>query len=134
MGTPADNERGDIIRHDEELRIGTTSIEAGTVRVRKDVTAVQASVPAERRVEEFEAIDRAPANAEDSGQIEELADGSLSIPILEEQLVVTKRLVVRERVIVRKRVTTVQQQVEAELRSEHLTTEFDDHIREGHDV
>ena len=59
----------------------------------------------------------------DSGQIEELPDGSISIPVLEEELIITKRPVVRERIVVRKRTTTEEQRVEAELRSERL--EFD---------
>jgi stress response protein YsnF len=48
------------------------------------------------------------------------------IPILEEQLVITKRLVVRERVILRKHVTLARETVEAELRTEHISVEVDE--------
>jgi len=48
------------------------------------------------------ASDPATAGDYDSGEIEYLDDGSVSIPIIDEELVVYKRLVVRERVIVRK--------------------------------
>ena len=49
-----------------------------------------------------------------------LPDGSVSIPVLEEEIVVTKRTVVRERIVVRKEVATEVQRVEAELRREHV--------------
>lgn len=49
----------------------------------------------------MDSVDRAAAYDQDSGQIETLADGSILIPVFEEQLVITKRLVVKEREIVR---------------------------------
>ena len=67
---------------------------------------------------EMEHID---SNEEDSGKIETLPDGSLSIPILEEELVITKRVVVRERIIVRKRIEKEQVLVEADLRRERVS-------------
>jgi uncharacterized protein (TIGR02271 family) len=56
----------------------------------------------------------------DSGEIETLPDGAISIPILEEELVITKRIVVRERIVVSKEVETETQRVEAELRRERV--------------
>jgi uncharacterized protein (TIGR02271 family) len=113
----------ELIRHEEELRIGVQEIETGTVRARKEVTTEAVSTPVTRQVEEYDHLDRVAPVEGDSGQIETLEDGSISIPILEEELVITKRLVVRERVILRKRVTTEQQLVEAELRREHISVE-----------
>ena len=55
--------------------------------------------------------------------METLPDGSISIPVFEEQLVVTKRLVVRERVIVRKHTVYEEQVVTADLRRERLEVE-----------
>lgn len=66
-----------------------------------------------------------PAEEYDSGEIETLPDGSISIPILEEELVVTKRLVVKERIIVRKDTVTETRRVDAELRKERLEIEGD---------
>jgi uncharacterized protein (TIGR02271 family) len=60
------------------------------------------------------------SHAYDSGEIEYLPDGSVSIPIIEEELVVYKRLVVRERVIVRKEQDIRHERIEAELRRERL--------------
>jgi uncharacterized protein (TIGR02271 family) len=64
----------------------------------------------------------------DSGEVETLPDGSISIPVFEEQLVVEKRLVVRERVIIRKHRVTEEHRIEAELRRERVDIEVDDAI------
>jgi uncharacterized protein (TIGR02271 family) len=61
----------------------------------------------------------------DSGQVEELPDGSLSIPVFEEQLVCEKRTVLRERIIVRKETVTEDRVVEADLRREHVEADPD---------
>jgi uncharacterized protein (TIGR02271 family) len=58
--------------------------------------------------------------------VETLPDGSISIPVLEEELVVTKRLVVRERIVIRKETRTVTETVEAELRREHVDVDVED--------
>ena len=63
---------------------------------------------------------------EDSGEIEYLEDGSVSIPVLEEELVVTKRTVVRERIIVRKQWITEAQRIQAELRRERVEIDAPD--------
>ena len=110
----------------ERLVFGTERQEAGRVRVRKhvDVQSVSESVP--RGVEEAE-TERVAVNAaeRDSGEVEVLPDGSLSIPVFEEELVVTKRLVVRERVVVRKHTVYEDETVSADLRRERLEVEAD---------
>lgn len=98
---------------------------AGTVRFEKSIESEGGIAYVPRSVEDAEVEHVAPESG-DSGQIETLEDGSLSIPILEEELVVTKRIVVRERVIVRKRVSTTEEPVRAELRRERLEVEADD--------
>jgi uncharacterized protein (TIGR02271 family) len=62
----------------------------------------------------------------DSGRIEILPDGSVSIPLLEEQLVVERRMIVRERVVIRKRTVVETARVETELRRERLASELED--------
>jgi hypothetical protein len=37
-------------------------------------------------------VERTDVSANDSGKVETLPDGSISVPVLEEELVVTKRL------------------------------------------
>lgn len=110
--------------HQEQLQVGVERHEAGRVRVRKSVDSEQVSHTTERRIEDAE-LERMPAQDGDSGQVETLPDGSLSIPVFEEELVVTKRVVVRERVVVRKHTVVEEQVFEVDLRSEHVEVETD---------
>lgn len=113
-----------LVRHEEEVQWGTQEVEAGSVRARKRVETekVQRTEP---RLVEYGDVERLPPGEHDSGEIETLEDGSISIPLLEERLVVTKQLFVRERVILRKRTVTEQHVVEAELRRERVDIEGD---------
>ena len=121
------DERDDaaLVRHEEELDVGTRLEEAGVVRARKRVETEHVERVVPRQYEEAADIERAPANEGDSGEIETLPDGSVSIPLLEEELVVTKRMVVRERVVIRKRTTTEEHRIDAELRRERIDVESD---------
>ncbi len=116
-------EREDIVRHEEELRLGTRVEEVGAGRVRKEVGTERVEETVPREVERVNDPERVPAGKEDSGEVETLPDGSISIPVFEEELVVTKRLVVRERVVVRKRTEVEERRVEAELRKERVEIE-----------
>ena len=113
-----------LVRHEEELIVERRVEEAGIVRVRKTVEGdlVEQEVPV---AVEHAAFDRVPADEGDSGLIETLPDGTVSIPILEEQLVVTKRLVVRERVLVRKQRAVERQTITDEVRHERVEIEAD---------
>lgn len=79
---------------------------------------------------EFEQLiqERVPVHEGDSGEIETLSDGSLSIPLYEEELVITKRTILRERVIIRKEIAARTERIEAELRREHVEIEADDEV------
>jgi uncharacterized protein (TIGR02271 family) len=109
----------ELTLHEEELELGTDVREAGSVRARKRVEREEVSQLVPREFEHAE-FDRVPAGEGDSGEIETLPDGSISIPLLEEELVVTKRIVVRERIVIRKEKQIEQRQVRAELRRERL--------------
>ncbi len=63
----------------------------------------------------------------DSGLVETLPDGSLSIPILEEEIIVTKRIVVRERLIVRRDSVVERRPIGIELREERMQVVPDEH-------
>jgi uncharacterized protein (TIGR02271 family) len=126
MNHSNDGDPRQVTRSEEELTIGKRRVDAGTARAHKTVTSQQVSEPVTRQIEDYDHLDRVPPSDGDSGQIETLPDGSVSIPILEEQLVITKRLVVRERVILRKHVTLAQETVNAELRTEHIAIEADE--------
>ncbi|HET7489682.1 MAG TPA: DUF2382 domain-containing protein [Acidimicrobiales bacterium] len=77
------------------------------------------------RAVEHASLEHVPAPHGDSGQVETLPDGSVSIPVFEEQLVVEKRLVVRERVVVSKRTVVEDAVVEAELQRECVAVDAD---------
>ena len=109
-----------LVRHQEELEVGKASREIGAVHARKRVETEKVREDVPRQVEEFDDLERVDVGEHDSGEIETLPDGSVSIPILEEELIVTKRTIVRERIVVRKRTVTEHQRVEAELRRERI--------------
>lgn len=114
-----------VTRHEEELLISKQPTEVGRLRVHTHVDTTLVTEHVETQTEHFDDLERVPVAENDSGEIETLPDGSISIPVFEEQLVITKRLVVRERVIIHKRTVTEQHCVEAELREERVTVEGD---------
>ena len=117
----------DVLRSEEELRPERVQHEVGRLHTRKlvDTEHVEALVP--RDIEHAD-VERLPAAETDSGQVETLPDGSVSIPLFEEQIVIEKRTVVRERVIVRKRRTVEEHLVEADVRRERLEIEADESV------
>ena len=117
-----------VVRHEEELQVGKVDRELGAVRARKRVETERVAENVPRDTEHFDDVERVAPSENDSGEIETLPDGSVSIPILEEELVVTKRVVVRERVVIRKRTVTEQERVEAELRKERIEIDADEGV------
>ena len=118
-----------VVRHEEELVTDTVVAEAGRVGVRKLVDHERVETVVPRGVEHAQFERQAPGEA-DSGEVEILADGSVSIPVFEEELVIEKRMLVRERVIVRKHTVTEEQRVEANLRRERVEVEADPEVAE----
>ena len=134
MNRPTDDHSHEELRRDdrgaevtvseERLQVGSEREQVGSARAVKHVDVEQATARVERGTEhadlERSVVDDVEA---DSGQVETLPDGSLSIPVFEEQIVITKRLVVRERVVVRKHTVYEEQVVTADLRRERLEVE-----------
>jgi uncharacterized protein (TIGR02271 family) len=118
------DEQTSVVRHEEELELATQQYEAGSVRARKRVETEKVERVEPRSVEHGD-FEREPVSDGDSGEIETLEDGSISIPLFEERLVVSKELLVRERVILRKRTVTEQHRIEAELQKERIEVEGD---------
>ena len=114
----------ELTRHEQTLAVTKEEERAGTVRARKVTETDHVAELVGRDIEDADVERHAPAEA-DSGEIETLGDGSISIPLFEERLVITRDLVVRERVVIRKRTTTERQQVEADLRRERLVVDAD---------
>ena len=112
-----------VVRHEEEVAgVAKRSRETGSVRAKKTVRRerVTENVPRQREEIRFQ---RVPAGEADSGEIETLPDGSVSIPVYEEELVVEKRTVLRERVIITKERITEREPVHATLRKERVAVE-----------
>lgn len=108
-----------VIRHEEQARVRKGWRGVGRLRAKRSVEVV----PVHERFsldEETLGERRVPLNENDSGRIEVLDDGSVSIPIYAEELVVTRRTVLKERVIIKKELTSRIEQVTAELRQEHV--------------
>jgi uncharacterized protein (TIGR02271 family) len=118
-------DRKELTLHEEELEVDRIVRESGTVYARKRIESDEVSEIVPREFEHAR-IEREPAHEGDSGEIETLPDGSISIPLLEEELVVTKRVVVRERIVVRKETEVEARAVRAELRRERLDIETED--------
>ena len=117
----------EVIRREEELTVATESREAGRIGLRKVVDHEQATtvVPVGTEHADFE---RQAPGAADSGEVEVLPDGSISIPVFQEELVIEKRLVVRERVVVRKHTVTEDRLIEADLRRERVEIDADPEV------
>jgi uncharacterized protein (TIGR02271 family) len=116
-----------LVRSEEELHAHTTRHEVGRVRARKVVETEHVSQVVPSAVEHAD-VERLAPEPDDSGQVETLPDGSVSIPVFEERLVVQKQLVVIERVIIRKSRTTQDHQIDADLRREHIEIDVDPEI------
>jgi uncharacterized protein (TIGR02271 family) len=119
--------RDEQVRHEETLRLDAVPTEHETVRLRKRVDTDHVAEHVDLGSEEA-TLERVPPDEHDSGQIETLPDGSISVPLFVEELVIEKRLVVRERVIVRKRTEVEQRVVHADLRRERVEIEADDGV------
>ena len=111
----------EVVLSEERLRVGTETEQVGSARARKHVDVEHVSTRVERGTEHASTDVVAVTDAEaDTGEVLTLPDGSLSIPVFEEQIVVTKRLVVRERVVIRKHTVYEEHVVEADLKRERL--------------
>jgi uncharacterized protein (TIGR02271 family) len=133
MSHPGDSEipkRTEAMTHEERQRATQDLSQPGTAQVGKDVSVNRVAEHFPRDVEDIE-MEHIDPNEEDSGEIETLPDGSLSIPILEEELVITKRVVVRERIIIRKQIQKEQVLVEADLRRERVSIAADPEVELG---
>lgn len=121
-------ERIDLTLAEERLATGTETYRTGSVRARKEIDVEQVEQVVPRGTEHAD-LERVTALDGDSGQVETLEDGSISIPVFEEQIVVEKRLVVRERVVLRKHTVYEEHKVTAELRRERLEINTDGGVR-----
>lgn len=117
------SDSSEVVRHEERAEVTTEAGEAGRVRVGKRVESRPVEQVVERSVEHADPSEHVDADEGDTGEVFTLPDGSVSIPVFEEVLVVTKKLVVRERVVVRKHTVVDEHVLQTELRREHVAVE-----------
>ena len=122
-----EEEEPTVVRHEEEAWVETQPVHAGSIRVHKTVQTGRFEDVVPRGIEHGD-VEREGPLENDSGEIITLPDGSVSIPLLEEEIIVTKRTVVRERVIVRKRTVTEEHTVEAAVRRERISIDADEGV------
>jgi len=107
---------------EETLDVDKNWVKAGEVVIRRRVESRTETVPVELAHEEVE-IERTPVNRllAQGETLSPRQEGDWTvIPVVEEELVVTKRLVVREEVRIRKKRTVRKEQVSDTVRSQHL--------------
>ena len=119
---PLTQERVSVPLVGESLQVDKHWAEAGVLELRKKVTSRSETLPVDLTHDELD-IERVPVNralrsGQEAGPRQE--GDTLIIPIIEEEIVVTKRQVVREEVHIRKRQVVTQQQVSDTIRSENL--------------
>ncbi|PLS87316.1 MAG: hypothetical protein CYG60_02480, partial [Actinobacteria bacterium] len=102
-----------VQRSEEELRAGVREREAGKLNVRKRVRTEREQIAVPKRREEV-SVERVPVNEPTSeGQI---GEDEVSVPVVEEEVVVGKQAVVKEEVRVRKDVVQDEEIVEEDVR------------------
>lgn len=119
-------EEGDVVRAEEEMRVGTRPVEAGRVRVRKWVETEPVETQVELR-QETARIEREPLDQPVSGA--EIGEEEIDVPLRGEEAVAEKQTVAKERVSVEKGVETDTETVRDELRKEQVEVEGDEGTR-----
>ncbi len=101
----------------------------GFLRAKKHIETVRVDEDVTRDGEEID-LERLQPAADDPGGVLALPDGGISIPIYEEEVVVTTRVVLKERVVIRKRIETHVVRVKTELRRERIEITADESLQE----
>lgn len=116
-----------LILSEEEFSVAKREVQAGEVVIVKRVETehVRETVPLRRQEVTME---RRPA-PEGMGMETRTVGDEMLIPIVEEELVITKRLVVREVMAVKKREFTEEETVEADLRRERIEVREEGNVR-----
>jgi len=107
--------------HEEELHVQKQPVRTGEVRVRKEVTTEQKTIPVSVTREEV-VVERHPASGKASSS-DIRAGEEIRIPVMEEQVKVEKEAVVKEEVTVGKRKVKDTEQVSGTVRKEEVHVE-----------
>jgi uncharacterized protein (TIGR02271 family) len=121
------HEPGDEIRvqrSEEELVAGTREREAGALRVRKRVRTEHKTIEVPVRREEVH-VERVPLSGEATAAEAEIGEEEIVVPVIEEEVVISKRPVVKEEIRIRKDVVEETEVVEEDVRREEIDVEDD---------
>jgi len=115
-------DEGEVVRSEEELRVGKRDVEAGRARLHKWVETEPVETDVELRREtvrvEREAIDQPVSGAE-------IGEQEIEVPVHAEEAVVQKETVAKERIGLEKDAKTERQTVSDELRKERVDVDED---------
>jgi uncharacterized protein (TIGR02271 family) len=117
-----------VQRSEEELVAGTREREAGAMKVRKRVHTDRERIEVPTRREEV-SVERVPVDGEATEA--QIGADEVSVPVVEDEVVVQKKPVAREEIRVRKDVVHEQQIVEEDVRREEVDIEDDTRRRRG---
>jgi uncharacterized protein (TIGR02271 family) len=107
-----------VQRAEEELKVGTREREAGRLRVRKRVRTEREQLRVPKRREEVH-VERVPVEGREAPEAE-IGEGEISVPVVEEEVVVEKRPEVKEEIRIRKDLVEEEEVVEADVRREEI--------------
>ena len=107
----------DLVRHEEELRVGMREEEVGRLRLHKWVETERVDVPVEVRREKARVVREPVDEAAPAGEI---GDDALEVTLREERPVVAKETVAKERIGIETDVETEQQVVSDDVRRERV--------------
>lgn len=121
-GTARGHEADSVVRHEEEVNVGTERVQTGRARLRKHIVhdTETVTVPVER--EEVEIVREPIADGEHGGR---LSDEDVEVALSEERPVVEKDVVAKERVGLDKNVVRDQEQVQTDVAREEVEIERD---------
>ncbi|MBA4116251.1 MAG: PRC and DUF2382 domain-containing protein [Rubrobacter sp.] len=110
-----------IQRSEEELTAGTREREAGAMNVRKRVRTDREQIKVPKKREEV-SVERVPVEGREASEAE-IGEDEITMPVVEEEVVVGKQAVVKEEIKVRKDVVHDEEVVEEDVRKEEVDIE-----------
>src|SRR5919107_3956 len=120
-----DTETGEFRGHSEDdegvNQSGTREREAGALNVRKRVRTDREQISVPTRHEEV-SVERVPVEGREASEAE-IGEDEVSMPVVEEEVVVEKRPVVKEELRIRKDVVLDEEVVEEDVRKEEVDVE-----------
>jgi uncharacterized protein (TIGR02271 family) len=109
-----------VQRSEEELRAGTREREAGAMKVRKRVRTDREQIEVPTKHEEV-TVERVPVEGEATEA--QIGEDEVTVPVVEEEVVVDKRAVAKEEIRLRKDVVEDTEVVEEDVRREEIDVE-----------